>query len=173
MRLRPAAPALEASIASMVSTADTVSGKNRRASLEELIPSSPYGGKGVGKSGGNGKDQSEEPMGKGTVLDKGKKGKGKVKGSKGGAMDGSDNYPREPHYGREGNTDKGGDGGGGKGSSEDSSDESPAATAAAASSVTPTTSHWMHVLTRVKSARANTEAALGILERLEKDILDM
>jgi hypothetical protein len=31
----------------------------------------------------------------------------------------------------------------------------------------------MHVLTRVKSARANTEAALGILERLEKDILDM
>ena len=164
MRLRPAAPALEASIASMVSTADTVSGKNRRASLEELIPSSPYGGKGVGKSGGKGKDQSEEPKGKG---------KGKVKGSKGGAMDGSDNYPREPYYGREGNTDKGGDGGGGKGSSEDSSDESPAATAAAASSVTPTTSHWMHVLTRVKSAKAKTEAALEILERLEKEIMDM
>ena len=160
----------------MASTAGTVSGRNKRASLDDLIGrrqssparSSPYGGKGVGKSGGKGKDQSEEPTSKGTVLGKGK-GKGKVKGSKGGAMYGSDNYPREPHYGREGNTDKGGDGGGGKGSS----DESPAATAAAASSVTPTTGHWMHVLTRVKSAKEKTEAALEILDRLEKEIMEM
>ena len=161
----------------MVSTADTVSGKNRRASLDELIPSSPYGGKGVGKSGGKGKDQSEEPMGKGTVLDKGK-GKGKVKGSKGGAMDGSDNYPREPHYGREGNTDKGGDGGGGKGSSEEASEEEketlpPAAAAWASVRPTATTSKWMHVLTRVKSAQAKCEAALEILDELEKQLVEM
>ena len=116
---------------------------------ETRTGSSPYGGKGVGKS------NSEEPKGKGKGKSEEPKGKGK--GNKGSACGSSDSY---------GNTGKGGAGGGEETKAEEEEEEP----AELEISVRP---KWMHVLMEVKSAQAKCEEALEILDQLETTIMEM
>ena len=131
---------------------------------ETRTGSSPYGGKGVGKSNSEepkckGKGKSEEPKGKGKGKFEEPKGKGKGKGSKGGAGGGSDSY---------GNTGKCGAGGG-----EEEEEEEEEEEAAELEITLRPNSKWIHVLTEVKSAQAKCEAVLEILDKLETEIMEM